>query len=157
MRNTGLVPLEQGVRIDRNKAEDAAAQNAVNNKKSQPAMPLQRHIMVLTRDQEEEKDNKPTAAALEEPTDADVDSDMGSDDTTDSLKVNYAQSLPETEEHSIRLADRNFDRNLVRHPVLHHPQDGFPSGFQPITASKGSTKPRTSYKRYAKIFQSDSF
>ena len=143
--------------VVRNEAEDAATEKAVKNKEPQTTMLLQRHIMVLTLDQEVVKDDRPTTAALEGPTDADIDTDMDSDDSADSMKVNFTPSLPETEEKSIRLADRNLDRNLVRHPVLHHPQDGFPSGFQPIMASNRSTRPRRGYKRYARLFQSDSF
>lgn len=77
--------------IARNKAGNAATRHAVDNKESQAAMLLQRYIMLLTLDQKEDKDNKTTAAAPEEPIDADVDIDMDTNDTAVDIK---ASSLP---------------------------------------------------------------
>ena len=66
--------------------------------------------MPLTLDQKDVKEDKATAATPEQPTEADRDT---TDYTAvDKGKVTSTQSLPQTGEHDIGLADGNFDADL---------------------------------------------
>lgn len=61
LKNSGVVPPEQGVPIDGNNAERVATADAVGNKI------LQQHIMLLALDQEDDKDDKAGTAAPAQP------------------------------------------------------------------------------------------